>query len=130
MDLHEIEQQAIRREANRTVFWYPLPTKMATALGIRKVGLIALTAREELQASARAGEGKESVGAELAKESLRYADDRKILVGDGSADEFWAQNSSAFAQLRTLIVTAYAKIHHPTPEDMSYFLDNQTTTLG
>lgn len=126
-ELRTAERQLIALESSRPLYWFTVPAKLAKKVGVKKVALIELKAEEELMATNRAKDsGQVKLTFELAKESLRRADDQVISSGDGSSDTFWAQSTESFSQLRQLILSAYMKIHNAEKEDIDSFLESQT----
>lgn len=78
---------------------------------VTTVGIVELTAQEEVWASKRSGGNSAGLAFELWKQSLAEVNGKPVTIGDGSAD-IWAAKFSS--KLRTLIMTAYADINTPT----------------
>jgi hypothetical protein len=131
--LHE-EQRQVRQEQQRPYKWFDIPPRLAARTGVTRIGCVELTPEEEMMATRRGPNDAARTAFELAKEMLRVVwieGERKLLSnGDGSADVFWARKTEGMAQLRSLILAAYAKIHNPDQGDVAGFLASQTDTLG
>ena len=74
----------------------------------KTVGMVLLTANEELQASARSRGDSFRLAYELAKASLYEVDGRRVGVEDGSVDEAWTKFSP---KVRQLLLSAYSDMH-------------------
>lgn len=110
----------------RTLHVFTFPERLAKEVGYKSVGIVELTAEEQLMASARSKADPIRVAYELAKESLRAVDDTAISAVDGSVDKVWANlNPKAM----NLIIRAFNDIHNPTPEDMDSFLSSKTVRV-
>lgn len=102
---------------NRVIHVYDIPAPMAN--GVQKVGLVELTAQEELQATKRSHGDSMRLAYELAKQSLVEVNDQKVSLADGSADEMWNKMSP---KVRNLVLTAYADLHAPPEGAIEGFL--------
>lgn len=95
--------------------------------GISSLGLVELTAGEELMATKRSGNNPMQLAYELTKESLREVDGRKVSTADGTADVIF---NSMHPQVRTLLSQAYALLHAPKDEDTATFLSSRESQVG
>lgn len=119
--------QLANRTTNRPLYIFDVPEKVVERSGIRKIGLIELTAEEELLATKRSHNDMARLAFELAKESLRQIDGKPVSTADGTADVVWNNMGAA---LRTLIIGAYQSIHNPTEVDAMSFMKSRQVTLG
>jgi hypothetical protein len=119
--------QAGAASGNRVIYFYAIPAELAKEKNIREVGLVELTADEELMCTKRANNNPIRLAYELAKESLRQIDKVTLSTADGSADVAWNKMGS---KIRTLVVTAYNKLHNPTETEGDGFLKSQKVTVG
>lgn len=129
-DPSDIDQIFRTREVSRPVFWYDVPEKLGVAVGVGRLGLVELSTQEVLNTTKRAAGDQIAMAFELAKEALRYVDQRRILTADGTADEFWASQTPGMSKLRQLVIAAYGQIHSPLKEDVLGFLASQTIKIG
>ena len=119
--------QGIPRDSHeRTLHKYQVPERM-WELGVKEIGLVELTANEELMASKRTRTDLTRLGFELAKESLRFVDGKKLLTADGSADRGW---DVIHPKIRNLVIQAYGDIHQPKSEDVAGFLQSHKVVVG
>lgn len=121
---------AAGRRLTRAVYEYDVPLSLQIE-GISAIGLVELTANDELMAANRASGASVQLAYELAKESVRLAvrgnSRQNVSTADGTADVLWAKMG---APLRSLVLQAYAEIHTPRREDVSSFLASRRVTTG
>jgi hypothetical protein len=77
---------------------------------IKAVGLVELTAEDEIAATRRARGDQIRLAFELAKQSLAEVDGKRVSLGDGTADRAWNRLG---ARLRNLVLQAFTEIHTP-----------------
>ena len=114
----------------REVNWFDVPEELAKEVGVTKVGLVEITAGEEVTAARRAGMNVASLALEYAKESLRWVNDAPISMNDLSGDAFWSSTKAGMAPLRSLITSAYSVIHNPKGGQTDTFLKSRRRTIG
>ncbi len=100
---------------------------MAARHGVKSIGMIELTAEEELMATKRAHNDPIRLAYELSKEALREVDGRAMSTGNGTADRAW---NGMHPKIRTLVVSAYGQLHSPEEQDLTSFLASQQTSIG
>jgi len=116
----------------RLVHWYSVPEELSEKTGVKKLGFVELTAKEELRAHERAGKEMvpAKVGYELAKESLWYVDKDRLSTLNDTADAWWDEPVPSRTKLRQLAVAAYGQIHQPDAVDLVAFLGSHETAVG
>lgn len=127
-NLSDIHSIAAGKRAPRAVHTFTLPASLAGESGTASVGVVALTAAEEMMASRRSQSDPIQLAYELAKESLRTVDGRAVSTADGSADVWW--ENPANTKVRTLVVTAYNSVNAPSRDETSDFLKSCTVSVG
>lgn len=123
--MSSIEQELSERAAardNRPIYLFTVPPKIAAESGVSKIGLVELLGSEELTVTKRAHGENIAAAFELAKESLRRVDNKKVSTFDGSTDKFWETTKPA---LRLLILQAYNSIHQPSQDELQAFLGSR-----
>ena len=111
---------------SRTLHVFTFPEGLAKEVGYKSVGIVELTADEQLQATKRCGQDAIRLAYELAKESLRAVDGSTVGAADGSVDKVWAAlNPKAL----NLVIRAYSDIHNPNVEDVDSFLSSRTVKV-
>jgi hypothetical protein len=119
------DKHAEVKPLSRQVYTYNVPVKIPG--DVRSVGVVELTADEELQATKRSRGDTFRLAYELAKQSLVEVNGEKVSLMDGSADAIWAKMNP---KLRNLVLAAYSDIHTPTEEDAALFLKTRVTQVG
>lgn len=109
----------------RPLYVYATPPRLHAVA--KSVGLVELTAEEELMAAKRANNNPVRLAYELAKESLRQFDGRAVSLADGTSDTAWNVMGPV---LRTLVITAYQEIHNPREDDAATFLASREVQFG
>ena len=111
----------------RAVNVYDVPkTVVQGDNAITSIGLVELTAHEELEAAKRAHGDSSRLAFELCKQSLVEVNGTKVGLADGSADSVWDRMSP---QVRNLIMSAYAELHAPPPGAAEDFLRTRKVTM-
>lgn len=129
--LQQTLADGLSREAKRPVHWFTVPPKLAARTSIVKLGFVALTANEEIQAAELSGKDATNIAKQmllahsLAKHSLRFAvreggEKIRLTIADNSSDKFWSSDPG----LRALAMSAYNKLHSVEDEDSESFLSS------
>ena len=114
---NKLTEKVEEARTTRAVFTYTVPVGMGG--DIKSVGLVELTASEELMAAKRAsGEGAR-LAYEMAKTSLVEVNGSKVGLADGSADSAWNKMPP---KVRNLVIQAFASLHAPPEDDAASFL--------
>lgn len=121
----EAQSKIRAAEEDRIVYWYDVPEKISRTTHVNRIGLVELSAGEELMATRRARNDAIQLAFELAKESVRWVNDDKVNTGNGTADAFWGQKLQGMAPLRALILAAYQEIHAPGADDIQAFIQSR-----
>jgi hypothetical protein len=116
----------IANQQIRAVYRFKIPEVYHT-YGVKEVGLVELTASEEIMAVKRAGTSQAQLAYELAKESLREVDGKPIATMDGTADVAFEK---VHPKVRTLICTAYGSLHNPGDNETKDFLMSRELRVG
>jgi hypothetical protein len=117
-----------RAASGRPVYTFKVPASLVkSAGGVRALGLVELTAGEELMATKRAGGDHIRLAYELALECVRYLDGKRVSTGDGSAEAWW---NTTHPKVRTLVMTAYGKLHQPGGEETDSFFASMEASIG
>jgi hypothetical protein len=128
-NLAAVEAAFEGRTKQRVFHWYTIPASIAEKTGVTKIGLVELFSGEEIQAARRSKGGMQDIETayELAKESLRWVDEKRVSTADGSVDAFWGGNTEGLTYLRQLVIGAYSQIHNPKAVDVRDFLASHST---
>jgi len=102
---------------SREVYEYDVPDKIAN--GVKTVGMVKLTAREEMVTAARARNDAIRLAYELAKASLVEINGEIIDKSNGDDDVAWEKMDP---QVRELVMVSYSDLHNVPSEDTESFL--------
>jgi hypothetical protein len=106
---------------------YKIPSQIAEATGTASVGLVELTAMEEMQATKKAGTDTMRIAFELAKSSLVEMNGKPLSRANGEHDSAW---QNMHPKIRSLVLQAYTKIHQPESDEVEGFLESATVEVG
>lgn len=98
--------------------------------GISKIGLVELSADEEIMAAKRSQNNLIRSASEQAKMSLRMVNDKAVSVagaGDDSADAVF---NKLHPKVRQLVMVAYASLHVIDEGEATSFLATHQTRVG
>ena len=126
--MSETEKKTTTREINT----FELPEKLAELTGVKEVGLVTLTADEELLCYKKSRGDNAKLSSELAKACLveSTANDgtvKKLAAHDGTVDSYWKHCEP---KLRQLVLQAYADLHAVESEDTESFLKSRKLRVG
>lgn len=109
----------------RTIHRFQVPESIPGE--VRSLGLVELTAEDELRVEQRCKGDRDRRAAELVKHSLIEVNGKRVSVHDGSVANLWNEMPS---KVRTLINTAWIRLHMATDAELDTFFESRTTTLG
>lgn len=121
--VQDITQLSAR--SNRQIYVYTIPTSLA-GFGVTSVGLVELSAEEEMLATKRASNDAVRLAFELARECLRQVNGKPVSTSDGSSDLAW---SKMHPKVRNLIVTAFGHLHQPKDEEVLNFFQSRVVEV-
>jgi len=113
--------EALAQKPSRPIYTYKVPS----ALGgedFKTVGLVQLTAREEMMAAKRSNGDPIKLAYEQVQQSIAEVNGERVSIADGSADKAFNTMSP---MLRNLVMTAHAKLHSPAESDVEDFLGSR-----
>jgi hypothetical protein len=113
--------------SKRPVYLYEVPPQLAQESGVAQVGLVTLSADEELTCFKRARNDSAKMATELSMAALVEADGKKLSGTDGSVDSFW---KNLDPRVRQLVMTAYGELHAAKEEDQQSFLKSRTVRVA
>ncbi len=120
----QLDEQAAR-VAKRPTYLYDVPEGVDPQ--ISEIGLVEVTAEEELMAAKAAGREEARIAYELVKRSLCSINGHPVSTVDGSADKAWDEMG---AKLRQLVLGAYSEIHNPQDGAAAAFLKSRRVKLA
>jgi hypothetical protein len=110
-------------DSSRPVYTYQIPAKLAAEAEIASVTIVHLTAAEELAAAKRAG-GTDAMrlAQELAKACLHGLNGKTLSAVNNEKEAAWHK---LHPKIRSLVLSAYAKLHSPDNQDVDSFLASE-----
>lgn len=117
-----IEDKLLAKKAPRTIHVYDVPRELSDTDDITSIGLVELTAEEELMAAKRTRDDSMKLGFELIKQSLAEVNGSPVSLADGSADKAW---TSMGAKLRHVLLQAWHEIHKAKEDVEQSFLKSR-----
>lgn len=109
---------------DRVVHRFQVPASIGG--DIRSIGLVELTAEEELQVEMRCKGSSERRASEIAKASIHELNGKRAHNGNGDIDRFW---NRASPKLRSLVNTAWVRAHLANDEEVESFFSSKTTSI-
>ena len=114
----------------RAVNLFTIPEHLVEE-GIDEIGMITMSADEELAAYKRSGGDTAKLATELVKTCLVEASaggvPQKLSLADGSVDGFWKKLDP---RVRQLVMTAYAELHTAKEEDAKSFTKSRRVRVA
>lgn len=93
---------------------------------IRSLGLVELSAEDELKVEARCKGAPDKRAQEMAKAAIVEVNGKPVSVGDGSCDAAW---SGMHPKVRMLVSSAWLKLHLASDEETAAFFASRTSSL-
>lgn len=93
---------------------------------VREIGMVELTADDELKVEQRCKGASDKRAAELVKTSLCEVNGKPVSLMDGSVHNVW---NDMPAKVRTLINSAWLKLHMASDEELEGFFASRTTSI-
>lgn len=122
---NKIQDKVEATKSSRTIYLYEIPKELST--DITSVGLIQLTAGEEMQAAKRSGSDPIRLVYEQVKQCLVEVNGEHVSLADGTADAAFDRMPP---MIRNLVMTAYGQLHTPPEEATSGFLKSRSIRVA
>lgn len=109
-------------EEIRAVHTFTVPEAVAAQTGVKSVGLVELTALDELAAAKKAKGDTTRLAYELSKAALVEINGEKMSLVDGSLDRAWVKLHPI---IRNMVLAAYSELHAPPEGSVDDFLKSR-----
>ena len=109
----------------RPVYVYQIPKEIGT--DVASVGLVQLTAREEMMAAKRAGGDSVRMAYEQVMQALVEVNGETVGIANGSAETAF---NSMSPMVRNLVMTAHVKLHAPEEATVADFLKSREVRVA
>jgi len=116
------EQKFSTATTDRLVHRFKVPASIPGE--VREIGLVEITADEELKAEGRCRGAPDKRASELAKAAIVEVNGEGVGLADGSVDKVW---SALHPKLRTLIASAWIRLHLASDEELEGFFASRTS---
>jgi hypothetical protein len=123
--MDQIKKKVDEKKQSRPVYVFDVPASLAN--GITSIGIVQLTAREEMQAAKRAGSDTIRLVYEQVKQSLVEVNGEAVNMADGSAD---SAIEAMDPKVRNLVMAAFANLHSPPEDTVRGFLESQSVRVA
>lgn len=117
--------EELAHKTSRPVYTYKVPAGMGD--GIESVGLVQLTAHEEMLAAKRAGNDPMKLAYEQVMQALVEVNGERVRIADGSADKAF---NAMGPMVRNLVMTAHVKLHAPPEDAVEDFLKSREVRVA
>lgn len=109
---------------DRIVHRFKVP---ASVLGeVREIGMVEITADEELAVEQRCKGASDRRAHEMAKAAIVEVNGQAVSLADGSVDKAWSGFSP---KIRTLVSTAWVKLHLANDDEVEGFFASRTSSV-
>lgn len=116
--------QKLGVNTDRVVHRFKVPASIPG--DVREIGLIELTADDELRAEQRCKGASDKRAAELVKSAICEVNGKPVGVTDGSVNNVW---NDMPAKVRTLVNSAWLRLHMASDEELEGFFASRTTSI-
>ena len=121
--MNAFEKKLVVASSDRLVHRFKIPASIGG--DIREIGMVEITADEELKAEARCRGTPDKRAAELAKTSIVEVNGEAVGLGDGSVDKVW---TTMHPKVRTLVATAWVRLHLASDDEVEGFFASRTSS--
>lgn len=109
----------------RTVHRFKVPASIPGE--VREIGMVELTANDELQVEQRCKGAPDKRAHEMAKQALVEVNSRAVSIADGSVHNAW---NDLHPKVRTLVASAWVRLHLADDNEVESFFGSRTSHLG
>lgn len=118
------QKLGLDRQDDRVIHRFEIPASIPG--DIRAIGLVEITAQEELQAEQRCKGASDKRAAEMAKSALVEVNGQRVHFADASVDKAW---NNMHPKVRTLIASAWVKLHLASDDEVDSFFASRTSSI-
>mgnify|MGYP006279042063 CR=1 FL=1 len=122
--MNTFEQKLSAFNQDRVIHRFDIPASIPGE--VRSLGLVEITAAEELAAEARCKGASDKRAAEMAKQAIVEVNGEPVKLGDGSVDLAW---NTMHPKVRTLVSTAWVRLHLANDDEVESFFASRTSSV-
>ncbi len=93
---------------------------------VRTIGLVEITAEEELRVEQRCKGAADKRAQEMAKQSIAEINGQPVTFADGSLDKAW---HNMHPKVRVLVASAWVRLHLANDEEVESFFGSRTSSI-
>lgn len=120
----------VATKPERVIQVFEVPERLIEKLGTDKfksIGMVELTAAEEMAATKRSRQDPLRLAVELTKQAIVEVNGQRVSIANQSVDKAWEEFPS---KIRSLALAAYNELHNPDEEEQKGFLESRATKIG
>ncbi len=119
-------EQAIGLGSNQSRVIHRFNVPASIPGDIRSLGLVEITAEEELRAEQRCKGASDKRAQEMAKQALVEINGEPVGFADGSVDKAWNEMPP---KVRTLLASAWVRLHLANDDEVESFFASRTSSV-
>lgn len=124
--MNAFEQKlGLNQDSDRIIHRFEVPASVPGE--IRSLGMVEITADEELKAEARCKGAPDKRAAEMTKQALVEVNGEAVRIGDGSVEKAW---NNMHPKVRTLVASAWVRLHLANDDEVEDFFASRTQNVG
>lgn len=108
----------------RTIHRFNIPASIPG--DVRSIGLVEITADEELRAEQRCKGASDKRAQEMAKQALVEVNGQPVSFADGSVDKAWL---NLHPKVRVLLASAWVRLHLANDDEVESFFASRTSSV-
>lgn len=122
--MNAFEQKLFGNQPDRVIHRFSVPESIPGE--VRSLGLVEITADEELKAEARCKGASDKRAAEMAKQALVEVNGEPVGFADASVDKAW---NAMHPKVRTLLASAWVRLHLANDDEVESFFASRTSSV-
>lgn len=123
--MNAFEQKlGLNRNETRVIHRFTVPDSIPG--DVRSIGLVEITAEEELQAEQRCKGASDKRAQEMAKQAIAEVNGAAVSLVDGSVQQAW---NGLHPKVRTLIASAWVRLHLANDSEVDDFFASRTSSV-
>ena len=123
--MNAFEQKlGLNRNDNRVVHRFKVPDSIPGE--VRSLGLVEITAEEELQVEQRCKGASDKRASEMAKQAIVEINGEPVSLLNGTVQQAW---NEMHPKVRTLLASAWVKLHLANDDEVESFFASRTSSV-
>ncbi len=122
--MNAFEQKLFGNQPDRVIHRFTVPESIPGE--VRSLGLVEITADEELKAEARCRGASDKRASEMAKQALVEVNGEPVGFADASVDKAW---NNMHPKVRTLLASAWVRLHLANDDEVESFFASRMSSV-